>query len=78
MFTLSLNYNYLKQRELFFKVSNGLFLASISLTKLSFLNAWLKIFDELTGFLGFFRLGLTLGSGFGACWDRGLGTWTRA
>ena len=27
---------------------------------------------------GFFRLGLTLGSGFGACWDRGLGTWTRA
>ena len=28
--------------------------------------------------LGFFRLGLTLGSGFGACWDRGLGTWTRA
>ena len=23
---------------------------------------------------GFFRLGLTLGSGFGACWDRGLGT----
>ena len=30
------------------------------------------------GFLGFFRLGLSLGSGFGACWDRGLGTWTRA
>ena len=29
------------------------------------------------GFLGFFRLGLTLGSGFRACWDRGLGTWTR-
>ena len=27
---------------------------------------------------GFFRLGLSLGSGFGACWDRGLGTWTRA
>ena len=27
---------------------------------------------------GFFRLGLTLESGFGACWDRGLGTWTRA
>ena len=27
---------------------------------------------------GFFRLGLTLGSEFGACWDRGLGTWTRA
>ena len=27
------------------------------------------------GFL-FFRLGLTLGSGFGACWDRGLETWT--
>ena len=27
---------------------------------------------------GFFRLGLTLGSGFGACWDRGLGTWTWA
>ena len=27
---------------------------------------------------GFFGLGLTLGSGFGACWDRGLGTWTRA
>ena len=26
------------------------------------------------GFLGF----LDLGSGFGACWDRGLGTWTRA
>ena len=25
-----------------------------------------------------FRLGLNLGSGFGACWDRGLGTWTRA
>ena len=23
---------------------------------------------------GFFRLGLTSGSGFGACWDRGLGT----
>ena len=22
---------------------------------------------------GFFRLGLTLESGFGACWDRGLG-----
>ena len=30
------------------------------------------------GFWGFFRLGLTLESGFGACWDRGLGTWTRA
>ena len=27
---------------------------------------------------GFFRLGLTLESGFGACWDRGLGTLTRA
>ncbi len=27
---------------------------------------------------GFFSLGLTLESGFGACWDRGLGTWTRA
>ena len=27
---------------------------------------------------GFFRLGLTLDPGFGACWDRGLGTWTRA
>ena len=27
---------------------------------------------------GFFILGLNLGSGFGACWDRGLGTWTRA
>ena len=27
---------------------------------------------------GFFRLALTLESGFGACWDRGLGTWTRA
>ena len=27
---------------------------------------------------GFIRLGLTLGSGFGACWGRGLGTWTRA
>ena len=26
------------------------------------------------GFSGFFWLG----SGFGACWDRGLGTWTRA
>ena len=24
----------------------------------------------------FFRLGLTLGSGFGACWDRGLGIGT--
>ena len=24
------------------------------------------------------RLGLTLESGFGACWDRGLGTWTWA
>ena len=23
-----------------------------------------------------FRLGLNLGSGFWACWDRGLGTWT--
>ena len=23
---------------------------------------------------GFFRLGLTLGSEFGACWDRGSGT----
>ena len=32
------------------------------------------------GFWGFwfFRLGLTLESGFGASWDRGLGTWTRA
>ena len=30
------------------------------------------------GFLGFFRLGLTLGSGFDACWDWGLGTWNRA
>ena len=32
------------------------------------------------GFLVFFRLGLTLGSRFGACWgwDRGLGTWTQA
>ena len=27
---------------------------------------------------GLFRLSLTLGSGFGACWDRGLWTWTRA
>ena len=27
---------------------------------------------------GFFRLGLPLGSGFWACWDRGLGTWTWA
>ena len=26
----------------------------------------------------FFRLGLTSGSGFGDCWARGLGTWTRA
>ena len=30
----------------------------------------------------FYRVGasgyVTLGSGFGACWDRGLGTWTRA
>ena len=25
-----------------------------------------------------FRFGLTLESGFGACWDRGFGTWTRA
>ena len=25
-----------------------------------------------------FRLGLTFGSGFGAYWERGLGTWTRA
>ena len=27
---------------------------------------------------GFFRLCLNLGSGFGACCDRGLGTWTWA
>ena len=27
---------------------------------------------------GFFRLGLTSGSGFGACWDRGLENWTWA
>ncbi len=27
---------------------------------------------------GFFRLGLILGSGFVAYWDRGLGTWTWA
>ncbi len=27
---------------------------------------------------GLFRLGLTLESEFGAYWDRGLGTWTRA
>ena len=29
---------------------------------------------QRVGFVGFFRLGLTLGSGFGVCWDRGLGT----
>ena len=33
---------------------------------------------QIIGFLGFFRLGLNLGSGFVTCWDRGLGTWTRA
>ena len=32
---------------------------------------------QIIGIFGFFGLGLNLRSGFGACWDWGLGTWTQ-
>ena len=45
----------------------------MSLISLSIWSIFLAGVKGVWGF-GFFGLGLTLGSGFGACWDRGLGT----